>query len=227
MGENATFRPILIADCEGFGAEFQTTNSARALSKDMADKNQNGRRRKSPNSSTSSSPSRTSHNEYGHIQEDAGLIINAPIKASKHQTANKSGIELYYARFLYAMSDVVVFVTDNDGQVAANLTRILEWAVLAVHKSVNNPSRKTLILVQNKYDNFNELGDGEDVARTLFTRLKEELWQDSPELRAFVKKHNQGQTDYYKRIRTNDALFHFLFESVKCCLYPGQRSGEG
>ena len=56
---------------------------------------------------------------------------------------------MFHARVMYAISDVIVYVTKDDN-LMNSMQKILEWAASAVDKSYNQPARKTLIIVKNK-----------------------------------------------------------------------------
>jgi len=158
-----------------------------------------------------------------------------PITAQCYSNNKKSGIDLFYARVLYAISDVIVYVTTHDQTFRPDLIRVLEWASAAVKKSYNQPSRKTLIIVRNKEDSevpyTNEM-----LERTYLHSLGGNLWEGSRAsavLKAFVKDHNRTVQQRH-HIETNEGLFNALFQDIRCCSIPhkdviikaGQLSGR-
>lgn len=85
--------PILFTDCEGFGAGEAMTGAER-MESDADDLR--GRGASDPRSR---SPSR---------RRDMALTF--PVSANCYSSRGKDGVDLFYARFLYAVSDVCVFV---------------------------------------------------------------------------------------------------------------------
>ncbi|KAK4178774.1 putative patatin-like phospholipase [Triangularia setosa] len=132
---------------------------------------------------------------------------------------DKAGIDLFYARFLYAVSDVVVFVTPNPKSKGDDIPRILEWAAGAMLKTFNQPSGKTLIVVCNKYT-------PEESDRTP-QRLKEKfllaqepgLWKKPGIIATFVERFN-ATTTLRRMIRDNNDLYDELFRSIHFCYVP-------
>lgn len=101
--------PILFADCEGFRAGSALTNAQRA--------------EVPPFSSTERTPT-------------SNLIIDSPITAESYGKDGKEGIDLFYARFLYTVSDVIVLIISGDSEVFSDIQRVVEWAASAVYQSV-------------------------------------------------------------------------------------------
>jgi hypothetical protein len=205
--------PILFADCEGFGAGQGITNAERMESDSSESR---GRQSLSPPVVRSRSTSR-----------QRNLISQLPVTASCYGSQGKDGVDLFYARFLYAVSDVIVFVTKDDQRIQVELTRVLEWASAAVHRSVNHPSRKTLIIVRNM-PNFHD--------RTFYTKenLEEKylqghskLWEASPTLQEFVNKYNADEERFDRRINSNNRLYDVLFQKITCCYIPHEMRVKG
>lgn len=91
-----------------------------------------------------------------------------------------------------------------------------------MHKSINHPSRKTLILVRNMANDHQEvLYDNEQLRRIYLNVSHPNLWEDSEILRDFVRDYN-GRPDrpFIHRIKNNEGLYKALFHSIKCCYIP-------
>jgi hypothetical protein len=185
---------LLFADCEGFGAGTATTNAMRLDQRQEQDE----------------SP-------------DAGQpgIIKLPITAACYSNGSRNGVDLFYARILYAISDVIVFVTKSDQTIKVDLIRVLEWASTAVRKSYNQPSRKTLIIVRNMERTSSESGYGGETLEGLYLRNfgDQKLWADSPVLKSFVEEHNLLVRPELI-IQDNEQLYNALFQKIRCCYIP-------
>lgn len=174
--------PLLLADCEGFGAGTATTNAEKLA--EVSD------------------------------EDDAGMM-RFPIDAPCYGR-DKDGVYLFYARTLYAISDVIVYVTKSDTTIKVDLTKVLEWASAAVDKSYNQPSRKTLIIVRNmERDDIKP----EELREQYLNKFQEPLWKDSPILKNFVDRHNKLVRPESK-IEENQHLYDALFQKICCCYIP-------
>jgi hypothetical protein len=186
--------PLLFADCEGFGAGTATTNAMRLTERQEEDE-----------SAEAGKPG----------------IIKLPIIAPCYSKDSKNGIDLFYARILYAISDVVVFVTKSDQTIKVDLIRVLEWASTAVRKSYNQQSRKTLIIVRNMERASSESEYSTETLERLYLRSfgDQKLWDDSPVLKSFVEEHNLLVRPELV-IQDNDQLYDALFQKIRCCYIP-------
>lgn len=186
---------ILFADCEGFFAGAAQTNAERLTAR--------------PVESSARGDAATSN-----------LLYKAPITAPSYGQQGQQGAELFYARFLYAVSDVIVFVTNEDQNIAHLLVSVLEWAAAAVLHSVNRPPRKTLIIVRNgALGHSQELSDNRALAR-LYLDRQTILWKRSPRLQQFVREYNRKQDQFSRHIYENRDLYNALFDNIVCCCIP-------
>jgi hypothetical protein len=186
--------PILFADCEGFGGGIARTNSERIYS--VTD--------------TKASP------------EDANphLLFDRDITSLGYGSHGRKGAELFYARFLYAFSDVVVFVTKEDQRFQEDMQRLLEWAASAVDKSVNHLAQKTLIIVRNMANHHaTEFYDGQFLKKSIFKNLKP-LWEGSMALADFRTKYNNKHRLLQRHIHSNNDFFAVFFQEVYVCYIP-------
>jgi hypothetical protein len=182
--------PMLLVDCEGFRAGEAMTNAERMESEAEVD-------------SRGRFSSTLSNNRDRSVSRGKNLLDQIPVMAPCYGSSGKDGVDLFYARFLYAISDVIVFVTKEDQRIQFELIRILEWASAAVLKSVNHPSRKTLIIVRNMPSFHDpELYKREELEE-IYLRGHPNLWNDSPILREFVKDHNRKEEKFERRITSN------------------------
>jgi hypothetical protein len=186
--------PLLFADCEGFGAGTATTSAMKLTERQDENESAEGR--------------------------NPG-IIKLPITAPCYSNGSKNGVDLFYARTLYAISDVIVFVTKSDQTIKVDLTRVLEWASTAVRKSYNQPSRKTLIIVRNMERASSESTYSAETLERLYLRNfgDQKLWADSPILKSFVEEHNLLVRPELI-IQDNEQLYNALFQKIRCCYIP-------
>ena len=208
-GREKELVPMLYADCEGFRGTNET-NAERSVH------SQSTRSRKLSTSSLGGPISRMSSNASRNISDE--LEITLP----EIKDAGKAGEELYYARFLYAFSDVIVFVTNNDQQLHKDLQDLLEWAASAVHKTINHLPRKTLIVVQNMPARHNPDYYIESFHKqSLFGSLTN-IWDKSRVLSAFKKRHDKQSMVREAEIHTNEKFLNIFFQSVEVCYVPNK-----
>lgn len=148
------------------------------------------------------------------------MIINAPITAECYIRGGKVGAELFYARFLYAISDVVVFVAKEDSSLEFELQKLLEWAASAVYNSVNRVAQKTLIIVRNMpLAHDPDLYFGNKLKQDMFDNLGP-LWMGSGVLKEFVEEYNRMHRRHDRLIRDNGDLFSVFFKNISACYIP-------
>lgn len=200
--------PILFADCEGFHGGSGKTNSERVL--------ETGSESKLSRHRANSNQTRTHEN----ARSDADHFVQTKIiTAPEYSGKGKEGAELFYARFLYAFSDVIVFVTKEDQQIRGDMQHLLEWAVSA-DKSVNQWPQKTLIVVRNMATSHSpEYYNDSFLNETLFSNMKD-LWADSKHLADYRDKYNRRNRTVQREIRTNNDLLAVFFQNVKACYIP-------
>jgi energy-coupling factor transporter ATP-binding protein EcfA2 len=153
------------------------------------------------------------------------LIIDLPITAKSYGKDGKDGIDLFYARFLYTVSDVVVLVMDGDTKFFPTMQRLVEWAASAVYRSVNHLAQKTLIIVRNmaKLDD-EELYSAKDLKKRLLNKELPKFWETSPLLKDFVDNFNNKQNAYDHKIVDNNDLLKKFFSKVRACNVPDTRT---
>jgi hypothetical protein len=200
--------PILFVDCEGFNAGEALTD-AQKHSDDEAENR--GRLNVSSHGGRHRSVSRADVPDYHHR-----------ITASCYGRRGKDGIDLFYARFLYAISDVLVFVTKDDTKLLPQLRAVLEWASAAVYKSINHASRKTLIIVRHKSELHKAELYQEGKLASQFLDGHPPLWTVSDILKDFVTKYNRSEPVFTKRIMTNQRLYEILFRRIICWYVPNK-----
>jgi len=157
--------------------------------------------------------------------DDAGLR-KLPITAECYGQGGQKGVDLFYARVMYAISDVVVYVTRDDN-IMNSMQKILEWASSAVDKSYNQPAQKTLIIVKNKERDISQNGQSmsdEEFQDLCLHKHSAVLWKNSAVLRKFVEKHNK-LVDPEERIEDNRKLYSVLFHRIHCCYIPDRGVG--
>jgi hypothetical protein len=212
--------PMALADCEGFGAGYAITNAERGESGDSLDEPDRQFRGQSRLAPASRERSRSGRDD---------MIQEIEIIANCYRRDAKKGIDLFYARFLYAMSDVIVFVTKEDQQIEPELIAVLEWAAKGVHHSMNYP-QKTLIIVRNMpalHDShLNDCSTLESLY--LYPAGRENLWEYSEknDLREFVEGYNRRQRKQRYQIHDNKDLYDALFRDIICCCIPNRNSAS-
>ena len=209
-GREKELVPMLYADCEG----FRGTNETNAERSVQSQSTRHLRRHSA--SSQGGPPSRMNSSATRSISDE--LEITLP----EIKDAGKAGEELYYARFLYAFSDVIVFVTNNDQQLHKDLQDLLEWAASAVHKAINHHPRKTLIVVQNMPARHNaDYYTDSFHKESLFGSLTN-IWDKSKVLSAFKKRHDQRSIVKEGEIHTNERFLNIFFQNVEVCYVPNR-----
>jgi hypothetical protein len=206
--------PMLLIDCEGFRAGEAKTNAERMEPEPGLDAR--GRFSSTLGNNRGRSASRRKN-----------LLSRIPVIAPCYGSSGKDGVGLFYARFLYAISDVIIFVTKEDQRIQFELTRVLEWASAAVLKSVNHPSRKTLIIVRNMPSFHNPALYKRDWLEEIYLRGHPNLWEDSPILREFVNGYNRKEEKFERRITRNRRLYEVLFYKITCCYIPQAKEVNG
>jgi hypothetical protein len=215
--------PILFADCEGFGAgnAALTSERVRQESNSRRDRSSSRRDRSSsrlerPSIARASSTESPVH-KYRPFEN---AISDLPILAKSYDKQGR-GSELFYARFLYAISDVLVFVTKNDQTFQSDMQRLMEWSAAAIYNSVNHVAHKTLIVIRNMPQSRHnpELYEPEILEATMLRNLKP-LWEASDILKEFKKDHNSRQTQRAQRIDSNQDLFRVFFQKINFCYIP-------
>ncbi|KIW76465.1 hypothetical protein Z517_11211 [Fonsecaea pedrosoi CBS 271.37] len=207
---DATDGFTLFADCEGFFAGPAQTNAERFT----ADQGNRAR---------TATPTTTNNNNHSIANEDAteaNVLYKAPVTAASYARHGQQGAELFYARFLYAVSDVVVFVTNEDQNITLLLVNALEWAATAVMHSVNYPSRKTLIIVRNGALGHSRQFVDNELLERLYLDRQAFLWKSSSILQDFVDDYNSRQDGFSKHIYRNRDLYDALYDKIVCCCIP-------
>lgn len=205
--------PVLFADCEGFRGGTSLT-SAEHVARETV-QHEFGRL-----------PTRQRGLSTGSTQDvfegmDPSIIIkDCDITAPDFESTGKESAELFYARFLYAFSDVVIFVTNEDQKLNDDMRRLLEWSATAMAKSIVQKSAKTLIIVVNgPKRHFSEWYDPGVLKEKLFKDFGP-FWHHSVELKEFVAEHNRSTELRSEMIHDNQSLFEKLFQDVKMCYIP-------
>ena len=202
--------PILFADCERFRGGTNKPNAERSV------QGPSSQPRRHSATSLVTMPSRSSSHHGRNIADE--LEITLP----EIRNAGKAGAELYYARFLYAFSDVIVFVTNNEQQLHGDIQRLLEWAASAVHKSINHLPRKTLIIVRNMPARHNpDYYEETFLKRSLFASM-DNIWATSKELTAFKQRHDNESEVREGEIHSNESFLKIFFQSVEVCYIPNK-----
>lgn len=121
--------PILYADCEGFEGGERTPLGARS------------RRRRRSDAARDQPP-------------DANVHIRPILWAQTEEARQREyAVTALYPRLLYTFSDCVVFVLRNPKTFqSAVLTKLLEWGVSALEKSINQPALPHCIVALNSTD---------------------------------------------------------------------------
>lgn len=154
----------------------------------------------------------------------SSLIMDAPISAKSYGKDGKDGVDLFYARFLYTISDVVVLIMSGDSELFPDMQRLVEWAASAVYRSVNHLAQKTLIIVRNMATfDHDELYSAKTLKENLFHNLPL-LWKGSPVLEKFRHDFNSKQDTYDHRIHDNRDLLRKFFSKVRACNIPNTKT---
>jgi hypothetical protein len=160
-----------------------------------------------------------------HIESEPNTSIpnitsDLPITATSYSKCGKDGVDLFYARFIYTISDVVVFVMSGDTDFCPAMQRLVEWAEAAVHRSVNHLAQKTLVIVRNMAVLHDEdLYNASNLKEKLFQDLGD-LWKGSPILEKFRDDFNSKQKSDAHKIFDNWDLLEKFFSAIEVCYIP-------
>ncbi|EXJ60918.1 hypothetical protein A1O7_05071 [Cladophialophora yegresii CBS 114405] len=214
--------PMLYADCEGFSAgsmrtdaELSTATGSSRASRIRSGSltSQSSHSRPHANSNTPSEPAAATGME-GPLQLD--LVIKTP----GFKDMGKTSADVFYARFLYAFSDVVVFVINEEQKMKREMQRLLEWAVSAVKTSRSRSSPRTLLVVRNgpssHHDSFY---DDVDLKNEMFQDFGD-IWDDSRILTNYKVDHNLNCSRNEDKIYDNDQYFRLFFRETTICYIP-------
>jgi hypothetical protein len=211
--------PLLFADCEGFGAGYAMTNAERNAETDTAVsdtvESSDGDSAVSPVTDESESgcyPRGQRHSAFNGI-------FRYPIQPSCYNENTKIGVELFYARFLYAMSDIVVYVMNVDSEIRQQLIDVLEWAASSVYKSLNYSTGKSLIIVRHMSNTHKSEYLNPDILSRELLQHTGDLCDDSLILKEFREKFNKSSSVYH-RIQDNESLYNALFDEISCRYIP-------
>lgn len=200
--------PILFADCEGFSAGTMKTD---------AERNSNAMHDQSLLDPYTQIP-------IGHGMEPRYVEREIVIKAPDFKDKGKRSADLFYARFLYAFSDVVVFVVNEDQKMKSEMQRLLEWAISAVKKTFSRNSPKTLIVVRNAPNSHNEqYYDEMDLRHEMFDHFGN-IWDDSSVLTDYKAMHDDQCRRFEDRIHDNYKYFGLFFGETKICYIPSKHN---
>lgn len=223
--------PILFVDCEGFRGGTTTTNSQQGRLRDLSDRSISSNLSgyfadavlpipRSPSIRTNASVVSARTIRGVGMQEE--YIQQAfTVHASDYKEAGKEGAELFYARFLYAFSDVIVFVTKEEQQLQNDMRRLLEWAASAVKKSKHHRPKKTLIIVRNMPQllHTKNFYDRTYLKKSLLDSLGP-VWFHSEMLAEFKKAHDRDSEYTQSEIHSNDDFIRIFFQEVQICYIP-------
>jgi energy-coupling factor transporter ATP-binding protein EcfA2 len=149
------------------------------------------------------------------------IASDLPITAESYSKSGKDGVDLFYARFIYAISDVVVFVMSGDTAFFPSMQRLVEWAEAAVRRSVNHLAQKTLVIVRNMEPLHNkDLYEPSLLKDKLLNNLQD-LWEGSPTLTKFREDFNSKQQHTTSnKIFDNWDLLGKFFSAIEVCYIP-------
>ncbi|OCT45695.1 hypothetical protein CLCR_01405 [Cladophialophora carrionii] len=220
--------PILYADCEGFSAGSMRTDAelSTATSSSRGSRIRSG----SLTSQTSHSRPRADSSTPPELPAAAGmegpLQLDLVIKTPGFKEMGKASADVFYARFLYAFSDVVVFVINEEQKMKREMQRLLEWAVSAVKTSRSRSSPRTLLVVRNgprsHHDSFY---DDVDLKNEMFHDFGD-IWDDSRILTDYKVDHNLKCSRNEDKIYDNDQYFRLFFRETTICYIPSIQSGQ-
>lgn len=220
--------PILYADCEGFSAGSMRTDAELSTGGHSSRMSRN----RSGSSASQNSHSRQSADAGGPSESTAAPGMDGPlqldlvIKTPGFKEMGKTSADVFYARFLYAFSDVVVFVINEEQRMKREMQRLLEWAVSAVKTSVRRNSPRTLLVVRNGPRNHHDsFYDDLDLKNEMLQDFGE-IWDDSLILSNYKNDHDLKCSRNEDKIHDNEQYFSLFFRDTKICYIPAIQSGQ-
>lgn len=212
---------VLFADCEGFYGDRPTALGGTTL---QVPNIRSGLRSRSGSDTSIAGSYRSSAAEditEQDVQKSLGYK-EIPIKAPSLRGRSKSGAELFYARYLYAFSDVVVFVTQSPQSLGSELGEFLTWIAKAEKHLIPPRSPRTLVIVINKRDHHAPQYYSETYLKDkMFDGLGDhKIWESSDELNALKEEHDREFIALADRITNNEKFFRLFFQNVRICYIP-------
>jgi len=160
---------------------------------------------------------------------DNSEVQEFPIIPEEYVGKGKAGIDHFYWRLLYTLTDVIVFVTEKDQGLLKDLVYLLESAARARLESVN-ASPKTLIIVRNRANQHHKEFYDPWKLHTKYMDRDTKVWEGpgaSETLARFVEKYNHERGSWADEIDTNEKLYRALFYEVRCCYIPHLSNMQG
>lgn len=222
QGRDAENVTILLADCEGFNADTTLTSAARTQLNNALTPPRGMRRSDSVSSQSTFRASSVEPPEANEVRANLRYHRIIPIEAPHLRKRGRDGAELFYARYLYAFSDVVTFVTDKLQSLGSELRKFLEWIARAEKSALPPRSPRTLIVVINKADTHSDQYYSESFLKDqMFNDLaNQRIWESSEELQSLKDKHDKPILSRVGRITDNMMFFRLFFQDVRICYIP-------
>ncbi|OAP64551.1 hypothetical protein AYL99_00523 [Fonsecaea erecta] len=209
--------PILYADCEGFAAGSMKTDAERSTtaSTTVPSRPRGGSISSQIAQSRSNSDLIAPPEAQPMVGMEGPLLMDLVIKTPGFKELGKTSADVFYARFLYAFSDVVVFVVNEQQKMKREMQRLLEWAVSAVRTSVRRSSPRTLLVVLNgPKEHSDALYEDADLNHERFQDFGE-IWDDSRLLSEYKVDHDMNCSRKEDKIHDNDQYFGLFFRETK------------
>jgi energy-coupling factor transporter ATP-binding protein EcfA2 len=220
--------PILYADCEGFSAGSMRTDAELSVapSSSRAPSVTSGSQASQSSRSRPNAESSTPSESAVAAGMDGPLQLDLVIKTPGFKEMGKTSADVFYARFLYAFSDVVVFVINEEQKMKREMQRLLEWAVSAVKTSRSRSSPRTLLVVRNGPRNHHDsFYDDIDLKDEMFHDFGD-IWDDSRVLSEYKEDHDLKCILNEDKIYDNDQYFKLFFRETKICYIPSIQNGQ-
>lgn len=179
--------PIFFADCEGFGAGVASAGASEVLA--------------APSSASSGPQSRR-------------IKITSSLYSGNEPHSRSEVVSTLYARFLYAFSDVVCFVSNDMQAFAAEIERLLLFVAKGYEATINQSPAKTLIYVFNQTPkHWPAMLDPEELKNIVLAEMRD-VWTNSPVLEKI------RSTEWASRINSTEEFLKKYFREIHFCYVP-------
>lgn len=143
----------------------------------------------------------------GEVQITSSLYSNS-------KNSRSEAISDLYARFLYAFSDVVCFVSSSTQTFAADIEELLLFATKGFQVAVNKKPCKTLIFIFNQIDDHDaNILDPFNLKKLVLRKLGD-VWENS-ECLAEVKNDR-----WAGKIKNTEEFLEKYFQRIEFCYIP-------
>lgn len=182
---SGSLNPIFFADCEGFGAGAASAGASEVLGAASSDDPRSRR-----------------------------IRITSSLYSGNEPHSRSEVVSTLYARFLYAFSDVVCFVSNDMQSFAAEIERLLLFIAKGYGATINQTPAKTLICIFNQTPrHWPKMLIPEELKKIALVEMGN-VWTNSPVL-AEIRS-----TEWASGIDSTEEFLKKYFREIHFCCVP-------